>query len=118
MSDDEIFRVFNTHRHDVPEYEIASIKYGENARTKRSVTDNRVSFKAFGEKVELFLEPNNHVLYGSATPIYIASFDGKKFKYERKPFVSQRVEILNRIMNISKLHFSTAFPKKYEKLHR
>lgn len=94
MADDDIFRVFHTRRHSLPEYEIASITYGNfeqnerKTRIKRSLNDNKVSFRAFGKEVELFLEPNHHVLYGNVTPLYIASFNGRKFKYERKPFVS------------------------------
>lgn len=94
MTDDEIFQVFNTHRNAVPAYELGSINYVDHQqhnsglRTKRSVGNKKISFRAFGEDVELILEPNDNVLYGNATPLYIASYDGQKFTYERKPFVS------------------------------
>ena len=94
MTDEEILQVFNSHRHAMPKYELGSIDHDDyeqhrsGSRAKRSVDNKKVSLKAFGKRVELFLELNDHVLYGNATPLYIASYDGRKLKYERRPYVS------------------------------
>lgn len=91
MTDEEILQVFNSHRHAMPEYELGSIDHEQHksgSRTKRSADNKKVSFKAFGKNIDLFLELNDHVLYGNATPLYVASFDGRKIRYERRSFVS------------------------------
>lgn len=88
MSDEEIRQVFNTDRLDIPEYELIHIDQDFGSRVARSIANEKISLRAFGKDFDLILEPNDHVLYGSATPIFIASRDGDKWKYERKSFVS------------------------------
>lgn len=105
LTDEEIFKIFHTTRQNVPKYDLATIEFinfdqtESPVRAKRHTSDNKVSFEAFGKLIELNLELTDHVLYGSATPLYIASYTGKRFKYERKPFVSQTVEISNRAIH-------------------
>lgn len=124
MTDEEIFQVFNSHRHAVPEYELGSIDHEQHKnglRIKRSVDNQTVFFKAFGKNIELFLEPNDHVLYGSATPLYIASYSGGKIRYKNRLYVSLSSILKKKKKLLCQIGFylyQTALTKKYEKLRR
>lgn len=79
------------------EFELLSIDLREHIRknsirSKRSTEEakTKISLTAFNEDIDLYLEPNDHVLYGSDTPIYLVSEFWNRLTYKRGYFVNEK----------------------------
>ena len=61
LSQNDLYQIFNVHRHDdVPEYDVVQLRVinKRSAENADSVTRKRISLNAFGEKLHLNLKPN------------------------------------------------------------
>lgn len=96
LTDEQIHELFHRESISKLKYELVDIfhrQYLPNrklSRNERGLADEKViSLTSFGKNIDLFLEPNDHVLYGSNTPIYRSSMIGGKIIYHRQSMVKK-----------------------------
>lgn len=73
-------------------YQVVPITYRQTYNKRESVKA-QIYLETLNQKYELYLEESNHILFGSRTPVFIASYDKNSFGLKVLKYVRNKKKL-------------------------